>query len=285
MRTVVVNPSKTSSLRAQFISLYEAFKGASPKESLLFDLNKLQWACPILILPISVYMQTTGSSFSLDEAHKLDSYLKAIDFPKGIDDVGTFFSMEAYYKTRTYVPISVLRRTSDKRDKLETLFVEMIYKILAPTEGARDAIYYPILELVTNIFEHSKNDEGYVFGQFYPKKQYVDICIVDPGRGLSKSYLEELGLQINDKEAITQAMEGKSTKPDKDRGYGVRTSKRGVCEALKGGFVYILGNAVLLIEDGKNFLFELPHFNLKGTIIAFRIPKPTGSVDIYPYLE
>lgn len=283
MRTITIKPSKDSGLIAQALSLYDAFRNAQPNEQLNFDLNQLQWACPILVLPISAYIQNTKSTYTIAPEHQLDPYLKAIRFPLGVDQVSTFAGMEK--QPKSYVPISLLRRSSGDREKLETEFVKMIYKILAPTEGARDAIYYPIIELVANVFEHSKKDEGFVFGQYYPNKQYVDICIVDCGRGLSKSYEEELKMQLTDKQAISQAMEGRSTKPDKDRGYGVRTSKRVVAEALGGGFVYISGNAGLLVEKDKTYLTELPEFYWQGAIVAFRIPKPTQAVDIYPYLE
>ena len=67
----------------------------------------------------------------------------------------------------------------------------MVYKILGSISGAQNAVHYPITEIVTNIFDHSQQDQGFIFGQFYPKKNYLDICIVDCGRGLSKAYADE----------------------------------------------------------------------------------------------
>lgn len=140
-------------------------------------------------------------------------------------------------------------------------------------------------ELVTNIFEHSKQDKGFIFGQWYPKKNYLDICIADCGRGLARAYQEELNLELSDEEAIVQAMQGTSAKSDKERGYGVRTSKRVVCEALRGGFVLVSGNSALFSYHDREQLVSLPNFYWQGVIVAYRIPKPTGEINIAPYLE
>lgn len=83
-----------------------------------------------------------------------------------------------------------------------------------------------LAELVTNIFEHSKKDTGFIFGQFYPNKNYLDICIVDFGRGFATAYKEEKGLNLSDSDAISEAMRGNSVKPEKERGYGIWTSKK-----------------------------------------------------------
>ena len=111
----------------------------------------------------------------------------------------------------------------------------MVYKILGNTKGTENAIYYPVAEFVSNIFDHSKKDEGFVFGQLYQNKNFLDMCIVDNGRGLANAYKEENKVELSDVDAIKQALEGYSTKRDKERGYGIRTSIRVVCEAL-GGF-------------------------------------------------
>jgi len=172
------------------------------------------------------------------------------------------------------------------RERLEALFSEKIYETLGSISGAQNAVCYPIAELATNIFEHSKKDLGFIFGQFYPKKDYLDICIVDCGRGFARAYKEEKELDLTDEKALIEAMEGNSVKKDKERGYGIRTSKNVVCNALKGGgFILISGSCALVSVGQRERLVSLPNFYWKGSIIAYRIPKPTGPIDIYQYLE
>jgi hypothetical protein len=192
-----------------------------------------------------------------------------------------------FQKLFNYIPIAVLKRGDSSREKerVESCFLEMIYKILKPTIAAKNAVYYPLTELVTNIFEHSKVGEGYVFAQYYPKKNFLDLCIVDCGRGLARAYKEENGLDFADQEALKQVLMGHSTKSDVERGYGVRTSKRVVCEGLGGGFILLSGDSALFSSRNKEKIISLPKFYWQGVIISYRIPQPTKPVDITQYLE
>jgi anti-sigma regulatory factor (Ser/Thr protein kinase) len=249
-------------------------------EKIEFDLSLLKWVCPLLILPVSAYIKDTQSEFKINKC-SIKSYLTKIGFPDGINSVSSL------QRFRTYIPISVLSKDGDvDRERMEALFSEKIYETLGSISGAQNAICYPIAELVTNIFEHSKKNLGFIFAQFYPKKNYLDVCIVDCGRGFARTYKEEKGLNLTDEKALVEAMKGNSVKRDKERGYGIRTSKDVVCNALKGGgFILISGSCALVSVKQKEKLVSLPDFYWKGSIIAYRIPKPTEPIDIYRYLE
>lgn len=284
MQTVKVPQPKSNALASQLVSLYNTFKQVPKNESLVFDLSAVPWLCPALLLPISVYINSTSGTFTGADGGATGAYLNAVHFPAGVDSVSVFEA--EVQRDKTYIPISTLKRQrGEERERLETMFSQMVYRTIMASPGAQSAIYYPITELVTNIFEHSKKDEGYIFGQWYPKKNYLDICIVDRGCGLAQSYKDEQGLDLTDEQAISAVMKGESTKQNKERGYGVRTSKQVVCRALRGEFMLVSGSKALLTNsDGEN-LVDLPDFKWQGVIIAYRIPKPTEPVDIFPYLE
>ncbi|MDO8429966.1 MAG: hypothetical protein Q7S73_01195 [bacterium] len=286
MKKVITPKSKGSTLIGQLASLYELFRGINSSEELNFNLSELRWANPLLILPISAYINTTDSSFSINNSSDVGSYLSAINFPMGVDTVSEF--QKRLQEGKSYIPISVLKKEAGAaRERLESSFESMIYNSLdvGNIKGVSNAIYYPISELVTNIFEHSKQEKGFIFGQYYPKKNFLDICIVDRGRGLAGSYKEEKSLILTDDKAIEEVMRGNSTKADKERGYGVRTSKRVVCEGLGGEFVLLSGSTALVSVGKKENLVSLPDFNWRGVILAYRIPRPTTPIDISPYLE
>jgi hypothetical protein len=284
MEKKIVPKPKNDSLIAQLESLYKTFINTSPKENLNFDLSSLEWVCPLLILPVSAYINNTKSSCETNNS-SIESYLKRIEFPKGIDSISLF--QQRIQKYKSFVPISVLKKEAGaSREKLEALFSEKIYQILGNVSGAQGAVCYPIAELVTNIFEHSKKDIGFIFGQFYPHKNYLDVCIVDCGRGFATAYKEEKGLKLTDINAISEVMRGNSVKPDKERGYGIWTSKRIICDALKGGgFILISGSAGLVATTKEEKLVSFPNFYWQGVIVAYRIPKPSGLLDISPFLE
>jgi len=245
-----------------------------------FDLSSLRWVSPLLILPIGVYIHGSDSTYTRPLDNKVSSYLRTVYFPHGVSSVVTF------KRELNYIPISLLKReNSIERERLASSFSRMVYKSLKAIPGTENAVYYPITELVTNIFEHSKKDEGWIFAQFYPRKNFLDLCILDRGRGLAKAYLEEQSLIISDCRAIELAMMGLSVKADTERGYGIRTSKRVICEGLNGGFLIVSGSAALICKGKKEKLIRLPSFDWQGVIIAYRIPQPRGAIDITPYWE
>ena len=277
----VSNPSDES-LASQLISLYQSFKGVEKNRPLVFDLNSVRRPQPFLLLPLVAYAEKTGSSFDTAAlSASTRSYFQTIAFPKGVD------SLSEFQLNKTCVPIGVLRTTVPIRERegLESAFSKMVKNVSQTVEGATTALYYPIGELVTNIFEHSQADVGYFFGQYYPKKRYLDICIVDAGRGIAKSYETEKHLIYSDEEAIIEAMKGRSTKPSDERGYGIHTSKNLVTKGLGGEFVLVSGSAAFLADKNRERLVKLPNFYWQGTILSLRIPKLGQPINIAPYLE
>ena len=159
MRNVIVPKFKNDSLVGQLVSLYGSFKNASPKESLFFDFSQISWTCPLLILPIASYINATQSDFTVGNDDNVKSYFNAINFPKGIDSISEF--ERQIQRLKSYIPISILNKERyEEREKLQGLFESMIYKVLevGMLQGVRNAVSYTILELVGNIFEHSKED-------------------------------------------------------------------------------------------------------------------------------
>jgi anti-sigma regulatory factor (Ser/Thr protein kinase) len=283
MREITVLGCKQDALKEQIISLYNTFKGIGRNEKVVFNLNTVSWTSPLVILPLTSYIYDTGSQAKLDES-PIKSYLETINFPNGVDSVSSFGEM--VLRDKDYIPISVRKKDDrEKRERLESLFLEMIYKTLGNTKGTENAIYYPVTELVSNIFDHSRKSEGFVFGQIYRNKHFMDMCIVDRGRGLSQAFRDEKGEVFSDAEAIEKALQGLSTKPGIERGYGVRTSKRVVCEGLRGGFVIISGNSVFISVNDKQVIGTLKDFYWQGVIVSYRMPEPTQPIDITGYIE
>jgi hypothetical protein len=285
MKKIDVPKPRKESLFGQLESLYKTFQQIGEGgEKVTFDLSLLSFAYPTLLLPISAYINLEGGEYDLGTKSKIESYLKFVSFPVGVRNVGEFEKSIQSYKT--YIPISILTKDGESNlEHLESMFMDLITKVLKTSTGAQTAVRYPVGELVTNIFEHSKTGKGFLFGQYYPTKGFLDICILDRGRGLRQSYKEECDMDLSDTEAIRKALSGVSTKAGTERGYGLRTSKRMVCEGLGGEFALISGSAMMVSQKSENSLINLKNFNWKGVLIAYRIPKPQGEIDYTPYLE
>ncbi len=103
MKNIVIPRPNNDSLVAQLGSLYNTFKGVVFGEKLEFDLSLLDWVCPLLILPISAYINDTQSEFRIDNC-SIKSYLSRINFPNGVSSVSSF------QRLKTFIPISVLTR-------------------------------------------------------------------------------------------------------------------------------------------------------------------------------
>ncbi len=283
MKRIIFNNPPNDDLISQLVSFYESFKDFPKNDKIRFDLSGIKWFSPLLILPIVSYINQLKSDYNLSSDLNINSYLSAIHFPKGVNSLTEF--EKAIQQTKNYVPISILEKDKIvERGKLENCFQDIIFKIAGEVKGAKNAVIYPIMELIANIFQHSKESKGYIFGQFYPKKNYLDICIIDRGRGVSRGYKDEMGIDLTDQESIAKVMTGISTKKERERGYGVRTSKDVVCKAMKGTFIFLSGSSVFIAKNNKEKFVDMPGFYWQGVIVAYRIPKPTGEIDIYPYL-
>lgn len=283
MKTIKIQIPKNSKWISNLSTLYNIFKGLKPNEQVTFDLSNMSWCAPSLILPIAAYLDHNHGYYVFSKNQNINDYLKTIHFPVGLHKVSQFSKWNI---KNTFTPISVLVSNNiNERQKLIDAFLSLFDHLVAPIEGKKNAIYYPISELVANIIEHSHTEKGFVFGQYYPKKGFLDVAIVDCGRGLAQSFQKEKGVKVSDAEAISQVMSGVSTKDENERGYGVHTSIDIICEGMKGDFALITGSCAYVNSNKKIQLINLPGFYWQGVIITYRIPKPTAPIDITPYLE
>lgn len=278
-RSVVVKRPAGEDLPHQLVALYQTLKGVDSNETVEFDFSQLTRLYPMLTLPLAAYETTTGSKHQIF-SDSVSNYADAIRYPGGVNNVSEL------ERSKTYIPISVVERENPAvHTKLEWSFLRLVSDTILAAPGTLDAIFYPITELVTNIFDHSRSNRGWLLAQWYPTKDFLDLCIVDRGCGLAAAYKEELGQSLRDEDAIKRALRGVSTKKLKERGYGLRTSRNVVCRALGGSFVLMSGSAAYLSEGDDARITRLNNFSWQGVIIAYRMSKPAKSIDVYPYLE
>jgi len=152
-------------------------------------------------------------------------------------------------------------------------------------------VSYLIDEAVNNITDHSRTDRGYLFTQFYPKKEYLDLCIADTGISILGSY-EAVGRTdiTSHEQAIQAALSGDSTKDDPNRGFGIRTSRRMLVKGLGGRYFLLSGNSFMFSYPGVNetikVLPPVPGISWPGTYLALRIPvQKNVKFQINDYLE
>ena len=285
MKEVKLQPPENNKLLTQIRAMFRTFQGVGGEQPVEFNFADVEFAYPALILPIAAHIYSTDSTYSKVSDEGVSSYLQTISFPEGVEKVG---DLEKEVRSdRTYIPISVLCEEKAKSaERLEELFSQLVYRQLNPKVSSKQAVYYPIGELVTNIFEHSQSDRGFLFGQYYSKNECLDICILDRGIGIAASYEKRKEVSLDDTAAIERALQGESTKDEEgERGYGLWTSKQMVCEGLGGDFALISNKALYYAKKDNEKSAELPDFNWPGVVISYRIPRPTEPIDHTKYIE
>lgn len=280
MASVRINPSNGIALHDQFAPVYQALKAGSVSSDTVFDLSVLPFACPLTILPIASLIHEVGCGYLLPTNAKVSGYLGTVSFPHGV-------SSDTHDRGMTHIPIGRLSiGDTAANERLISEFGQLVLNQLGTLPlGATNGIRYPIDEMTTNIFDHSKKDTGWMFGQYFPTKKYLDVCILDRGRGFRGCYKEELNMEVDDAKAVELALRGYSSKKTNERGFGLWTTKRMVVEGLGGQCFILSGSAGYLAMPGREQAFTLNDVGWNGVIVAFRIPDITTPFDHTQYLE
>lgn len=284
-RIIVPNPPGDS-IGASIRSLLEVMDQWSliPKENnIVFDLKNVLFAHPFLILPLCAIIsdeQERGKIVNYELHRNAESYLETIHFPLGFDALTTV-EWKTYllnFSSKTYLPackIPVSAKHTSIREQLLTTFENILMQQINLRGQIITAIKYLISEAIDNIVDHSGVTNGWIMVQHYPKKGYIDICMVDTGRGIWGSYQKNGDTNItSDAKALEHAINGKSTKQiTETRGYGIDTSRRMLVNGLKGKYLLFSGKALYIYTNELEQITSLQGSGWKGTLLALQIPS------------
>lgn len=241
------------------------------------DCSPLDWVSPLTLLPLAAYIHTKKKMVA-----GLGSYLQTVRFPDGADQIGGFQMGQAYLPIARFATKSI-----PHVEQFTNHFAQIVLQSLGPAgEHLRNAWFYAIAELVTNIAEHSQSSLGWLSAQYWPAKGFLDAVVLDQGRGFRKTYEEAYGKTYTHQEAIRLALEGRSVKNDIERGKGLHTTKNLVTQSpINGKFLIISGNCGYYADSQKQTWLNLGTWQWDGAIVAFRINRVNKPVNIYPYVE
>lgn len=271
-----------SDTKKQLKSLIELFQNFQ-KEG-LFDFSKIDWMQPILLLPLSAFIDKNNFEYK-NISSDISDYLNIVKFPKGVDNKNALQKI-LKLSNKTYTPIIKLKNDNIKeRADFIDLFFEKLFQFLPKKQERenKNSYWFPLSELTLNIFEHSGENSGYILLQYYPKKKILEVCIADTGKGFSKNYKQYQNINLSDTDAIKEAIKGNSTKGE-ERGYGLRTSKDLITKGMSGEFILISGNALYFANSKKETISSFP-INWKGVVISYRIPIPDLKINYLHFVE
>lgn len=130
-------------------------------------------------------------------------------------------------------------------------------------------------ELFNNIKDHSDNDVGSVFAQWYPNEKCLQVAVADFGLGIPETVRRVEG-HLSDAEAIVRAFEEgfSAQSTPQNRGQGLYQLRQYVLECLGGSLTVRSHKGAVGFEKSGNSVRIMPYDALgfcPGTMIEFNI--------------
>lgn len=260
------------------------------EEKWTVDLSNCKFLYPIFLSALSSLMLKRKIEIIFPNDDNIANYLATVHLIDPLLPTNIDKNFLASYANKSYLPIIMYPSTRygnaiQQREAIEQALFDLLEQQLKAIETkVKEAVYYFISELVNNTVDHSGEDFSLIFVQHFPKKGYIDLCIVDRGKSILGSYLDhDNSLAINAAQAIEKALSGDSTKqrPNGERGYGIRTSKNMLTNGLMGSFFLWSGRGIIITASSNDRLIYLPEeFSWDGTYVFLRIPMlaPTSFI-------
>jgi hypothetical protein len=273
------NPLEQISASLKIIDEME--KIFNKREKVELDLSEISWILPCSALLLAEKIKELENKgvkidYILPKNDKVKKYLLDIGFPLGSKDEGN-----------TFVPINHFSNNPEDKHQINTETNNLLDKIKKkiPNQFGQ-SILYILGELADNVDQHSNFSFASIMSQYYPRKDYVDIGVLD--NGVTIPYLFENNKVIfsKDSEAIRKALWGEvTTKEGETRGYGLK-SCRNLAEEMEGEVHVVSRKGILILKSGKEPLCkDFLNTSLKGTLLYFRLKTPSKKIDIYKVIE
>jgi len=243
------------------VKISELVKNLKEIEDGITDISYIDWVKPSNLLPLVVAANTKNLKLTYaGKSAEIRAYLRAIGFPTGTLPTGSRIK-------KGLLPITKLP-CEDVR--LLTAYEEKVLKCVAEKYRSNflQTLKYSTSELLANIKEHAKIDSYWIFAQCW-SKNICEICIADAGIGYKKSYEGTRFAATTHEMAIVNAMDGKSSKSDTERGTGLRSIIKLVTES-NGEIGIMSGDAFISITKNKIVPFRLP-LQWKGSLISLKL--------------
>lgn len=226
------------------------------------EFSELEWISPLTFLPLVVRANKNGIRIEYSgEDSSIMSYLNTIYFPSGTDDLSS--------SDKTYLPITRIK-CGTSNNLLNEYEERMINKIICRYRNPFiNALKFLTSELQTNVEEHSKMSEYWIFAQYWEKIRTCEICIADTGIGYKKSY-EGTPYEVReDSDAIMNAKNGISSKKIEERGAGIPGIMKIFIDGFGGELIIMSGDALLYLCQENPIIYKCP-VKWHGSIISLR---------------
>jgi hypothetical protein len=266
---------------AELIINLEEMENAVNRGKNTVNLTDVDFVTPLSILPLAVYANHNNLKVICTQNENSDPcrYLETIGFQEGVTNLPS---------GKRYLPITKLRPV--ERDNVLGEYEDLI---LSQANMDNDLSFktnlkYLTSELVNNVNEHAQIDHYWLFAQYYEysKNKTCEIVLADCGIGYKNSY-EGTEFEVGtDKEAIINAMEGKSSKSAKAkinaRGKGIPSIANLFVNGYNGKLVIMSGKSLIYYKPNERKEIEIKS-KWQGSLVG--ISFNLKSVNLYKYVD
>jgi anti-sigma regulatory factor (Ser/Thr protein kinase) len=244
----------------QFLSQIITEDRKPKDDKIFFDMTKVTFMTPsgvAALFNIGMWLrQSQGVNATFIVAEKGTSSYQNIEVMKYLEDCGFFrhfFGSEILYKEPKLRPTTLEARTVEIKDSFEWA-TKTLREWLRRCTGRNDEfsnIQVAVEEIFNNICDHSSENIGCVFAQFYPAKNQIVIAISDFGTGIP-CVMKKVYQSLDDTQLLKKALEeGVSTKSTpRNRGAGLTNIVRSLTNDGIGK-VHIFSNYAKLTISNK----------------------------------
>lgn len=236
------------------------------KESLTFDFEKTTWMDPFAITVISGTIQRClqakkrGVTYIPPEDKKLKDYLSQIGF-------NTFFHLNGK-DIHKDTSVELAQLTALKPLYIENLII-LIDSKMRLSQGVKDSLKMSLQEILTNVFDHSKSENGcFVCAQYYPAKKTIRLCITDFGVGILSTLKKKYEV-TNDIDAIKLSVKERVTSRPQSAGFGL-TNIRNFLKVNEGTLAIISGKGKVNFYSNKVESYNISK-GFEGTVVNLKI--------------
>jgi len=258
-------------------------KAFDKREKINLDLSNVKW-----VLPCSVILMSGKLMEILSKGAEV-SYIppKDLSVKQWFSNIG--FPLGKKLDGDTFISIKHFSNNPQNKNQVNEEANEVLQKMEGKIPNSfGDSIRYILGELVANIDEHSNFTFASLMAQYYPKKEHLDLAVLDNGITIPFNFEKNNINFEKDFEAIKKALYGEiTTKRDElMRGYGLKSCKDISLKEVKGELHIVSRKGIIILKQNKEpEFYDFDNVSLEGTFLYFRLPTPKNKVNIYPYLE
>lgn len=161
-----------NSLRKNFNEYIQIMDNHDMYNESVINIDSCNFLTPTIIAPLISLMYNYNKKIKNHENPVVEDYFnKAVGITKPKD---------------TTLPFRFLDEATDNSEEL----TKEILNIIKPAKEETQALKYLFHEVISNVYDHSEFDNGFVIGQTYPTPNITDFSFMDNGISIPGSLKE-----------------------------------------------------------------------------------------------